>query len=399
RRFVMTYPNEQLPAGRPLKMAPAHDAMTQAGATWGCTWGLETPLMFAPQGFEETPSLRRSNAHPIVGEEVAAVRDRVGLLDISGFSRFEITGPGAEAWLNGLMATRLPKPGRARLAVMLAPNGRLKGDLTLFNWGDGTWWIMGSYYLREWHLRWFTDHLGPDVSVSDISDATVGFALAGPKSRDVLQALTHEDLSTLSFMGCRPMDVGLLRARVGRLSVTGELGYEINVPAAGHIALRRMLLEAGRDAGIREIGFYALNSLRLEKSFGIWSAEFTQDRTPAMTGMDRWIDWDKPAFTGRDAVLATRNSIPPQRLVTIAIDATDADASGYEPIWKGGKRVGFITSGGYGHHVGASLAMAMIDPDAADGGTDLSVHVVGEERAAQVIPPSPHDPEGLRMRG
>ncbi|MEM8740442.1 MAG: FAD-dependent oxidoreductase, partial [Pseudomonadota bacterium] len=399
RRFVMTYPNEQLPAGRPLKMAPAHDAMTQAGATWGCTWGLETPLMFAPQGFEETPSLRRSNAHPIVGEEVAAVRDRVGLLDISGFSRFEITGPGAEAWLNGLMATRLPKPGRARLAVMLAPNGRLKGDLTLFNWGDGTWWIMGSYYLREWHLRWFTDHLGPDVSVSDISDATVGFALAGPKSRDVLQALTHEDLSTLSFMGCRPMDVGLLRARVGRLSVTGELGYEINVPAAGHIALRRMLLEAGRDAGIREIGFYALNSLRLEKSFGIWSAEFTQDRTPAMTGMDRWIDWDKPAFSGRDAVLATRNSIPPQRLVTIAIDATDADASGYEPIWKGGKRVGFITSGGYGHHVGASLAMAMIDPDAADGGTDLSVHVVGEERAAQVIPPSPHDPEGLRMRG
>ncbi|MEL6234363.1 MAG: FAD-dependent oxidoreductase [Pseudomonadota bacterium] len=399
RRFVMTYPNEQLPAGRPLKMAPAHDAMTQAGATWGCTWGLETPLMFAPQGFEETPSLRRSNAHPIVGEEVAAVRDRVGLLDISGFSRFEITGPGAEAWLNGLMATRLPKPGRARLAVMLAPNGRLKGDLTLFNWGDGTWWIMGSYYLREWHLRWFTDHLGPDVAVQDISDATVGFALAGPKSRDVLQALTHEDLTTLPFMGCRAMDVGLLRARVGRLSVTGELGYEINVPAASHIALRRMLLEAGQEAGIREVGFYALNSLRLEKSFGIWSAEFTQDRTPAMTGMDRWIDWDKPGFTGRDAVLATRNSIPPQRLVTIAIDATDADASGYEPVWKNGKRVGFVTSGGYGHHVGASLAMAMIDPEAADGGTALSVHVVGEERAAQVIPPSPHDPEGLRMRG
>ncbi|MEM9048594.1 MAG: FAD-dependent oxidoreductase [Pseudomonadota bacterium] len=399
RRFVMTYPNEQLPAGRPLKMAPAHDAMTQAGATWGCTWGLETPLMFAPQGFEETPSLRRSNAHPIVGEEVAAVRDRVGLLDISGFSRFEITGPGAEAWLNGLMATRLPKPGRARLAVMLAPNGRLKGDLTLFNWGDGTWWIMGSYYLREWHLRWFTDHLGPDVSVSDISDATVGFALAGPKSREVLQRLTHEDLSTLPFMGCRAMDVGLLRARVGRLSVTGELGYEINVPAASHIALRRMLLEAGAASGIREVGFYALNSLRLEKSFGIWSAEFTQDRTPAMTGMDRWVDWDKPGFTGRDAVLATRNTVPPQRLVTLSVDAKDADASGYEPVWQNGRRVGFVTSGGYGHHVGQSLAMALVEPEAADAGTALSVHVVGEERGAQVIPASPHDPEGLRMRG
>ena len=158
--------------------------MSAAGCRWGCTWGLETPLLFAPAGFEETPSLKRSNAFPIVAEECEAVRERVGLVDISGFSRFEVSGPGAEEWLDGVMASRLPDPGRARLAPMLAPNGRLKGDLTVFNWGDGTWWIMGSYYLRQWHMRWFEDRMAErgadDVTVRDISDATAGFALSGP---------------------------------------------------------------------------------------------------------------------------------------------------------------------------------------------------------------------------
>jgi len=401
RRFVMTFPNEQLPAGRPLRMAPAHSEMTAAGARWGVSWGLETPLYFAPEGFQETPTLRRSNAHDIVAEECRAAREAAGLLDITAFSRYEVTGPGAEAWLDGLMATRLPKPGRARLAVMLAPEGKLKGDLTLFNWGDGTWWIMGSYYLRAWHLRWFHEHMGEGVEVSDISDDICGFSLSGPASREVLSRLTDADVSkaALPFMGCREMDVGLLRAKVGRLSVCGELGYEINVRASEHIALRRMLLAAGADLGLKEIGYNALGSLRLEKSFGIWSKEFTQDRTPGMTGMDRWIAWDKADFTGREAALAERDGNgPAQKLVTLSVDANGADASGYEPVWKGGERVGFITSGGYGHTVGHSLAMALVDTAHAVEGNDLSVHVVGVERAATVIPPSPHDPKGTAMR-
>ena len=310
RRFVMTYPNEQLPAGRPLKKAPAYDAMTAAGAKWGCSWGLEVPLMFGPPGFEETPTLKRSNAFDVVAEECKAVRETVGLLDISGFSRFEVSGPEAETWLNTIMASRLPKPGRAKLAPMLSPEGRLKGDLTVFNWGDGTWWIMGSYYLRAWHMRWFQDHRSGDVTVRDISDAMVGFSLAGPNSRKVLEGLTHQDIShaALPFMGCMELDIGLIRAKVARLSVCGELGYEINVPAVEHIALREMLLKAGADHGMREYGFYAMNSLRLEKSFGIWSREFTQGYTPGQTGMDRWIDWQKPDFIGRKAALAERDA-------------------------------------------------------------------------------------------
>jgi len=399
RRFVMTYPNEQLPAGRPLKMAPAHDAMTKAGARWGESWGLEVPIYFAPEGFEETPTLKRSNAFDLVAEEVRATREAVGLLDISGFSRYEVSGPNAEAWLDRVMACALPKPGRAKLAPMLSDSGRLKGDLTIFNWGDGSWWIMGSYYLREWHMRWFHDHMDPGVHLTDISDNAVGFSLSGPNSRKVLEKLTDGPIADLPFMGCGTFDIGMIRARVGRLSVTGELGYEINCTAAEHIALRRALLEAGADLGIREIGYNALGSLRLEKSFGIWSKEFTQIYTPGQTGMDRWIAWDKGEFIGRNAALAERDGNgPAQVIATLEIDAQDADASGYEPVWRDGKRVGFVTSGGYGHHVQKSIALAMIDRDCAEAGTDLTVHVVGAERTARVIAASPYDPTGKAMR-
>jgi dimethylglycine dehydrogenase len=400
RRFVMTYPNEQLPAGRPLKMAPAYSDMTAAGARWGASWGLELPLYFAPsEDFEEKPTLKRSNAFPIVAEECKAVRETAGLLDISGFSRFEITGDGAEAWLDHLLASKLPAPGRAKLAPMLAPDGRLKGDLTVFNWGEGTWWIMGSYYLREWHMRWFHDHMGDGVSVRDISDATVGFSVSGPNARKIIEKLTDGPIAELPFMGCGTFDIGLYRCKVGRLSVAGELGYEIHCSAAEHIGLRKLLLQSGADLGLREVGFNALLSLRLEKSFGIWSAEFTQGYTPAQTGMDRWIAWDKGDFIGKAAAQSERDAGGPStHIVTLEIDADDADASGFEPVWQNGKRVGFVTSGGYGHTNGKSLAMAMLDRAATAEGTDLTVHIVGAERPAKVIAPSPYDPAGQAMR-
>lgn len=400
RRFVMTYPNEQLPAGRPLKMAPAYSEMTAAGCRWGASWGLEVPLYFAPEGFEEAPTLKRSNAMPIVAEECQAVRDAAGLLDISGFSRFEVTGSGAQAWLDRILACKLPGPGRARLAPMLSETGKLKGDLTVFNWGDGTWWIMGSYYLRAWHMRWFADHKGEGVELRDISDATVGFSISGPNSRQVLDRLTDRPVAELPFMGCGTFDVGLIRTRIGRLSVTGELGYEIHCQAAEHIALRRALLGAGAGSGLREVGYNALLSLRLEKSFGIWSREFTQAYTPGETGMDRWIAWDKGDFVGRAAALAERDCDgPARRIAMLEVDATDADASGYEPVWQEGRRVGFVTSGGCGHTLGKSYALAMVESAAALPGTALSVHIVGQERSARVIAPSPYDPEGKAMRG
>ncbi|MEO1612419.1 MAG: aminomethyltransferase family protein, partial [Pseudomonadota bacterium] len=234
-----------------------------------------------------------------------------------------------------------------------------------------------------------------------ISDAMVGFSISGPKSRDILASVTHEDVShaAMPFMACKTMDVGMIRAQVARLSVTGELGYEINCPASEHITLYRTLKEAGAAHGMVDIGFNALLSLRLEKSFGIWSAEFMQDYTPGMTGMDRWIDWSKEGFLGRDAAIAERDGNGPAHVQrTIEVQADGADASGYEPIWAGEKRVGYVTSGGYGHTTDKSLAMALIEPDHAAEGTELSVHIVGVERAAKVIAASPHDPEGKAMR-
>lgn len=319
-------------------MAPAHDAMTAAGCRWGVSWDLEVPLYFAPQEFEK-PTLKRSNAHDIVAAECAAIRTGAGLLDISGFSRFEVSGPNATAWLDHLMASKLPGAGRARLAPMLAETGKLKGDLTVLNWGDGRYWVMGSYYLRAWHMRWFDAHMPDGVTVRDLGEEVCGFAVIGPKSQAVLAAL-NPDAAALPFMGCGRFDIGLIRAHVARMSVTGETGFEINCRIGDHIALRRLLLDAGASAGIRECGFNAMLSTRLEKSFGIWSREFTQGYTPAMTGMDRWIDWNK-GFVGKAAALAERDG----------------------------------------------------------NGTALSVHVVGAERAARVVAASPYDPQGRAMRG
>ena len=249
-------------------------------------------------------------------------------------------------------------------------------------------------------MRWFHDHLDEGESVRDLGEDMAGCSLSGPNSRKVIEKLTDADVGSLPFMGCMEADIGLLRTRVARMSVCGELGYEINCRMGDHAVLRRILLEAGADQGMAEIGYNALLSLRLEKSFGIWSREFTQAYTAGMTGMDRWIAWDKGDFAGRAAAIAERDGNGPAKtLVTLAIESPEADASGYEPVWHEGKKIGFVTSGGYGHTIQQSLAMAMVDAGFAGEGEDLTVHVVGVERAARVIAPSPYDPTGSAMRG
>ncbi|MFN8081588.1 MAG: FAD-dependent oxidoreductase [Kineosporiaceae bacterium] len=423
RRFVMTYPNEQLPAGRPLKTSALHADLDAAGARWGTSWGLEVPLYFVGEDdggedFVETPTLRRSNAFDLVGREVRATRDGVGLLDTTSFARYLVTGPGARDWLDRLLASRIPAPGRVRLAPMLSESGRLLGDLTVTCWGSAgsagsageEFWLMGSYYLREWHLRHFTALLPDDgsVVVQDISDAMAGVSLSGPASRDLLAGVTADDVGTLGFLQATTLDVGPVRARVGRLSVTGELGYELNVPATQLTALYRTLREAGRSLAAQgipvvDLGYNALNSLRLEKSYGIWSKEFTWAYTPGMNALADFVAYDKPAaFIGRDAALRERDQPPSQTLVTLEVSVEDgapADAGPFEPVWDGTHRVGFVTSGGYGHAVRASLALAYLDRTHATVGAELEVTVVGRRRPARVIADSPYDPQGERPRG
>jgi dimethylglycine dehydrogenase len=403
RRFVIAYPNEEQPAGRPLKMTPSYDAQNAAGAIFGVVWGMETPQYFAPRpDFIEQPSLRRSNAHPIVAAEVAATRAAAGLLDTGVYGRYEVSGPKAEAWLDHLLANRLPPVGKMRLAPMLSPSGKLMGDLTVTRLAPDRFWLVGSYYLQEWHLRWFRDHLpGSGVTIENLSERWLGFSLSGPRSREILARLTRADVSdaSLPFLGCRPLDIGLTQAVVARLSLTGELGYEINVPASQQRALWAALLEHGAPLGMKPIGTRAQDSLRLEKGYGVWSLEFAQSYTPAMSGLDRFIAFDKGEFIGRDAALAERAAGPSQRLVLLAIDALDADVTGYEPVSAGTRQVGFVTSGAYGHHVKQSLALAYVDRSIAEKPVPLTVPVVGEPRAARILPDPPYDPKGLKPRG
>jgi dimethylglycine dehydrogenase len=404
RRFVIAYPNEELPAGRPLKTTPSYDAQKAAGARFGVVWAMESPQYFVPgdPGFVEQHSLRRSNAHDIVAAEVAATRSAAGLLDTGVYARYEVRGPGAQGWLDGLLASALPRQGRLRLAPMLSASGRLMGDLSVSRLAADRFWLVGSYYLQEWHQRWFHDHLPKSgVVIENLSESWLGFSLSGPRARDILADLAHEDVSdaALPFLGCRMLDVGLATAMVARVSLTGELGYEITVRASAQRALWDALLLVGAPMGLRPIGMRAQDSLRLEKGYGIWSREFGQSYTAAMSGLDRFIDFDKGDFIGRAAALAEKAAGPTQRLVLLSIDATDADASGYEPVFADGRRVGFVTSGAYGHHLHQSLALAYVERAIADAPVPLTVEVVGEARSAHLLPEPPYDPRGLRLRG
>jgi dimethylglycine dehydrogenase len=225
--------------------------------------------------------------------------------------------------------------------------------------------------------------------------------LSGPHSREILGRLTSEDVSdaALPFLGCRSMDVGLTQAIVARLSLTGELGFELTVPAAQQRALWGALLEHGAPLGMRPIGMRAQDSLRLEKGYGVWSREFAQSYTPAMSGLDRFIAYNKGDFLGRAAARKERETGSDQRLVLLAIDALDADVTGFEPVWVGGQRVGFVTSGAYGHHVKQSLALAYVDRAIMDRPVPLEVHVLGERRPARLLAEPPYDPQGRRLRG
>ena len=405
RRFVIAYPNEELPAGRPCKMTPSYPAQKALGARFTEVWGMETPLYFAPaaeEEFVEAPSLRRSNAEDIIAEEVRATREAAGLLDTNVYARYEVSGPGAEAWLGHLLAGHIPGEGRIRMAPMLAPSGKLLGDFTLTRLAPERFWLIGSYYLQEWHQRWFHEQMpARGVMLENLSESWLGFSLSGPHSRAILALLAREDVSdaALPFFGCRIVDLGFARAIVARLSLTGELGFEITVPASQQQALWQALLEQGTALGMRPIGTRAQDSLRLEKGYGVWSLEYTQSSTPATSGLDRYLDFGKGEFIGRAAALAERERGPQRRLALLSIEALDADASGFEPLWCGERRVGFVTSGAYGHYVRQSLALAYVDRELLEERDPIEVQVLGERRPARILAEPAYDPRGLRQRG
>ncbi len=406
RRFAVSYPNEELPAGRPLDTTPAYSLWQKHNPVFGQGYGLEHVNYFAPEGEMpfETPTFRRSNAFDAVAAECRAVRTSVGINEIHNFGKYSISGPGAEAWLDRIMAGRMPAVGRMSLMPMLSPKGRIIGDFTVSRMSEDSYQVAASYGAQAYHLRWFENHLPDDgsVKVDNVSLDRIGFQIAGPKSRELLSRVTRRDVSNeaLPFMSAQAMEVGLCDAYVQRVTYTGDLGYEIYVPSTQQRVLYETLLAAGADLGIKPFGMRAMMSLRLEKSFGSWLREFKPDYMPAETGLDRFVSYNKPAdFIGKAAALKEKAEGPSRRLCTFVVDADDADVWGDEPIWMGDDVVGFVTSGGYAHFSEKSAAIGFLPVSRIEEGLKVRIEILGELRDATMITESLFDPKSERMRG
>ena len=402
KRFSISYPNEELPAARPFRTTPMYDRFDGMGAVWGAQYGLEVVNYFAQDNEPrfETPSFRRSNAFDATAREVRAVREAVGINEVQNFGKYLVTGVGARAWLDRIMAGRIPQPGRLSLTPMLSPKGRLIGDFTVSCLAEDRFQLTASYGAQAYHMRWFQQNADPGVTVENISDRLTGFQIAGPKARDVLAACTRTAIDDMAFMDVRAMTVGMADCTVQRVSYTGDLGYEIYCDPMVQRALWAVLWTEGQKHGMRPFGMRAMMSLRLDKFFGSWLNEFSPDYTAAETGLDRFISFKKPAdFIGRKAAERERELGAKRKLCAFEVEALDADVVAYEPIWLDGKVQGFCTSGGYSHHAGKSIALGFVPTDRAQAGLEVEIEIMGQMRPARLITTPLFDADGARMRG
>ena len=403
RRFVMTFPNETLPQGRRQKVTAMYDRLVSRGAVMGTSFGLEHALWFAngPDDAHEAPTFERNRSHQYVAAEVKAVREKVGAIEIANFAKHEFKGPGARVFLNHVLAGRMPKQGRVALTPMLTPKGKLYGDLTVACLGDEHYMLFGSGAAQEMHRRWFERHL-PEAGVAyaNVTDHWHGFALSGPNSRALLSRITREDVSNsaLKFRDIRRTFVGGVPVILVRISFSGELGYEIYCEPQFQIALWEKIEQAGEGLGLKLYGARALMSLRLEKNWGVWTLDYRPDFTAAESGLDAYIDWNKD-FIGKTAASSEREKGPAKKLVTLVIDIDGRDVVNDEAILKDGDCVGYVSSGGYAHHAGKSMAMGYVPTELAVDGMSLTVEVGGAMCPAHVVAQTLHDANGGRIRG
>ncbi len=400
RRFVMTFPNETLPKGRRQQTTALYDRLIARGARMGQSFGLEHALWFAdsPEDAWEDPTFERNRSHDYVARECDAVRNGVGGIELANFAKHSITGPGARDWLNRTMAGHIPKPGRLTLTPMLTEKGRLYGDLTVACLGDEDFMLFGSGAMQDAHSRFFARTLPDTVRHENQTGGWHGIGLAGPQSRELLQRITRLDVSTdaLKFRDTRRTFVGGVPVILNRLSFSGELGFEIYCRPQFLLLLSEAIEEAGADLDYRWYGARTLMSLRLEKGWGAWGLEFRPDFNAVESGMDVFINWNKD-FVGKEATARFRDEGVERKLVTLTVD-TPMDVTLDEAVLVNDAAVGYITSGGYAHHVGKSMAMAYVASEHAAAGTMVNVEIMGEMYPAEVQGAPLYDPNGGRMR-
>ena len=430
--FTVHYPDEERAAARPLRQTPCYGRMKDLGAVFGSVYGWERPNWFAPQGYglsdtdlarpdvllnenhppaapgekpREKWSFRRSNYFKFVGEECRNVHDNVGIMDMSAFAKSEVSGPGAEAWLNSILTNRVPKKaGRVTLTYLLNLRGGVRAEFTLTRIGPERFYLISAGALETHDLDTLEKLLPADggVRIDKVTTARGVLVLAGPRSREVLAKVADIDVSNEAFpwLTARRMSVRSAGLIAMRVNFVGELGYELHHPIEMQNAIFDALMAAGAPFGIKPFGIRAMDSLRLEKSYKLVGRELSIEYAALESGLERFVDLDRGPFLGRDALVAWRDKGFANKLVTLEVEGvSDADARGSEPVMKNGAMVGRTTSGGYGWRTGKSLALAMVNPEFSQVGGEVDVRILGETRRAVVIPDSPYDPGNKALKG
>lgn len=404
-RFAIHFPNEERSAGRPARTRGVYEMQQNMGAVFGLNTGWEHPLWFADApDVVDTNGFTRQNWWGPVGDECNMLRDRAGIIDISNFANYICKGAEAEQWLNAVFANNMPKVvGRSCLTPLIGKRGGIAGDFTVTRVAEDEFWIVGSGMAERYHKRFFKQVPLPDGTtfVSKTNDIC-GFNVAGPRSRELLQRLTNTSLATddFPFMRSKMIDIAGVRALALRVSFTGDLGWEVHCDAEHQARLYAALLEAGKEFGAGPVGSRALMSLRIEKGYGSWSREYSPEYWPQEVGLDRLCKMDKD-FLNKDAAATTMANDAREQLVLLHLegadtDASNADATGGEPIFKDGKGIGRVTSGAYGYTVGMSLALGFVK--GAKAGDKVEVMVLGRPHKAAILSEPPFDAKGAHLR-
>ena len=404
--FVIHYPDEERPAGRPLRLAPCYERMRDKGAVFGQKFGWERPNFFATDGMaqEDDWSFRRSKWFEAVRTEVGNTTANVGLLDMTAFAKCQVSGPGAEAFLDYFVANSLPKKiGGISLCHALNKNGGVHSEFTIRRDADDSFYLVSAGALQRLDHDYLQKYMPRDGSVDfeQLTDANGVLVVAGPKARQLLQRVTDTDLCNEAFRWLTAQEIIVAGAPASamRVNYVGELGWELHHAMNSQNQIFDALFEAGEDLGLKPFGIRAMDSMRLEKSYRMVGTELSIEYSAYESAMDRFVKPDKGDFLGRDALLAWAERGMDNRLVTLDIaDVDDADALGNNALFKDGEIIGRATGGGFGFRVDKSLALGMVRPELSKPGTKLEIDILGKTYDAVVIPDSPFDPKNERLR-
>ncbi len=402
--YILHLPGEERMAGRPARTSTLYEKLKAKGASHTEAHGWERPTWFSLDGREEEPGFHHNNTFDVVAEECRAVRERVGILDLSSFAKYEVTGAGAGAFLDRVLANRMPKTdGGIVLAHFLSEEGRIAGEVTVTRLAEDRFYLLSGAGAEERDLDHLTHQVqdGEAVEIANVTDNRGVLVVAGPRARDLLAGLTETDLGNESFRWLRGKEIEVAGVPLYALRVNyvGELGWELHCPMDRLEALYDAVWAAGEAHGIADFGVYAVNSLRMEKAYKGWAAELTNEITPVEADIERFVAYDKEDFVGKAATLKVKQAGASQICVYFECETGTSDVHGGEAVLDGERVVGVTTSGGYGHVTGKSLGFAYVEPALAPPGSRFEVQVLGERRQAQVLGEPVHDPRNERLRG